>query len=277
MSAAIGADVVLHHAALGSVPRSINNPIATNQTNVGGFLNVLWAAKERGVPRVVFASSSSVYGDNSELPKVEERTGQPLSPYAVSKVADELYGRVFAQTYGMGIIGLRYFNVFGARQNKLGPYAAVIPKWISGILAGEPVVIHGDGETSRDFCYVKNVIQMNLLAGTTANPKALGRVYNTALNARTTLNELFQFIVERLRAQVPGLPEVKAVYHDRRAGDILHSQADIGAARALLGYTPTHDVRSGLDEAIAWYVRQYDLQKDSGGGFKTDTEQPRPG
>lgn len=254
MTAAEGVDAILHHAALGSVPRSINNPIATNQTNVSGFLNVMVAAKDRKVKRVVFASSSSVYGDNTDLPKVEERIGRPLSPYATSKVANELYGMVFGQTYQMEVIGLRYFNVFGARQTPNGPYAAVIPKWVGAIMKGEEVIINGDGETSRDFCYVKNVLQMNLLAATTQNPSAINRIYNTALNARTSLNQLLILLDERLRSRVPDLPKLRFVYQPPRPGDIHHSQATTTAAQTLLGYQPLYDIRAGLDEAIDWYV-----------------------
>ncbi len=250
-------DIVLHHAALGSVPRSIKDPINSNDSNVNGFLNILVAAKDAGVKRVVFASSSSVYGDNTDLPKVEERTGQPLSPYAVTKVANELYGRVFASTYGMSVIGLRYFNVFGARQSPNGPYAAVIPKWIEAMLHGDPVYINGDGETSRDFCYVRNVVQMNVLAGTTTKAEADGQIFNTALDARTSLNQLFGHLNERLQARVPGFKAREAVYRETRAGDIAHSQASIVAGRKVLAYDPRYDIRAGLDEALDWYIRAF--------------------
>ncbi|MGZ3723576.1 MAG: SDR family oxidoreductase [Bdellovibrionales bacterium] len=272
MMAAEGADIVLHHAALGSVPRSINNPIATNQTNVSGFINVMVAAKDKNVRRIVFASSSSVYGDNPDLPKVEERVGRPLSPYAASKVADELYGMVFGQTYGLEVIGLRYFNVFGARQTPNGPYAAVIPKWVNAMLKGETLTVFGDGETSRDFCYVKNVLQMNLLAATTTRPEALNRIYNTAFNARTSLNQLLIYIEERLRQRVPNMPKVNCVYNPARPGDIHHSQAAIALAQSLLGYEPQFDICAGLNEAIEWYAAQ--AAKNNSGPFvsaKTDS------
>lgn len=248
------ADVILHQAALGSVPRSIANPIASNAANVTGFLNMLTAAKDAGVKRFVFASSSSVYGDNTDLPKVEERTGNPLSPYAVTKATNELYGRVFASTYGMSVIGLRYFNVFGSRQSPNGPYAAVIPKWVEALLHGRPVEIFGDGETSRDFCYVKNAAHMNLLAALTERTEASGRVFNTACDHKTSLNQLFGFLQDRLAAKVPGFVKQKASYLPPRAGDIAHSQAAIGSAQEILGYEALYQITDGLDEALGWYV-----------------------
>ena len=249
-----GIDYVLHQAALGSVPRSISDPLATHQSNVSGFVNMLCAAKEAGVKRFVFASSSSVYGDHPALPKVEERVGSGLSPYAVSKRANELYADVFSRCYGMETIGLRYFNVFGPRQDPNGPYAAVIPKWIQAMIANEPLHINGDGETSRDFCYVANVVQANVLAASTDNPEALNQVYNVAVGERTTLNQLFCELRDRLLPQFPHLIQFKPLYREFRAGDVRHSHADISKARKLLGYQPTHQIDDGLDEALEWYV-----------------------
>lgn len=256
LRASEGMNVILHQAALGSVPRSIADPKATNDTNVGGFLNILIAARKQAVSRVIFASSSSVYGDNADLPKEEDRTGHPLSPYAVSKATNELYARVFAQTHGMEIVGLRYFNVFGPRQNPEGPYAAVIPKWINALSSGAEILIHGDGTTSRDFCYVKNVVQMNLLAATTSNREAMGKVYNTACNARTTLTQLLQALQERLPRYFPEVKTSPIIYQARRTGDILHSHASIELAKMNLGYAPVYDIKSGLDEAVEWYWRE---------------------
>ncbi|MCB1856796.1 MAG: SDR family oxidoreductase [Gammaproteobacteria bacterium] len=249
-----GVDFVLHQAALGSVPRSIEDPARTNRANIDGFLNMLVASKDRGVRRFVYAASSSTYGDHPDLPKVEERIGNPLSPYAVTKLVNELYARVFASTYGMECIGLRYFNIFGKRQDPAGAYAAVIPKWVSSLLAGSDVFINGDGETSRDFCYIDNTVQVNLLAAMTDKPEAVNQVYNVALNDRTSLNQLFRMIQERLLARRPGLQPVQPIHRDFRAGDVRHSQADIGKAERLLGYQPTHRIREGLDEAMDWYV-----------------------
>lgn len=250
-----GVDAVLHQAALGSVPRSIKDPLTSHDVNVTGFLNVLLAARETGVRRVVYASSSSVYGDHPDLPKREEAIGKPLSPYAVTKRADELYAGVFGPAYDLELIGLRYFNVFGPRQDPEGPYAAVMPKWFAALMAGTEVVINGDGETSRDFCYVANAVQANILAGITKSPDAIGRVYNVAFGEQTTLNQLFSLIrgeVARLR---PSVASAKATYAPFRPGDIRHSLADIAAARTHLGYSPSHDVRAGLVEAAEWYAR----------------------
>src|SRR5438876_4189713 len=251
--ACAGVDFVLHQAALGSVPRSLENPIASHASNVTGFLNLLVAARDAGVKRFIYASSSAVYGDSPTLPKSEEKTGHCLSPYAATKVANELYASVFARCYGFPCIGLRYFNVFGSRQDPDGPYAAVIPKWIAAMIQNEPVQINGDGETSRDFCYIDNVVQINLLAATTTKPKAVNQVYNVALNERTSLNELFAMLRERLLPHYPHLKRYKPVYRDYRAGDVRHSQADIGKARRLVGYAPTHRVEQGLDHALDWY------------------------
>ena len=252
--ACAGADYVLHQAALGSVPRSIANPIASHQNNVDGFINMLVAAKEAKVKRFVYASSSSVYGDHPALPKVESAIGNCLSPYAVSKRINELYADVFARSYGTEYIGLRYFNVFGPRQDPDGVYAAVIPKWISAMLLEQPVQINGDGETSRDFCFVANVVQANLRAATTQNPQALNQIYNIAASNRTTLNELFEMIRGRLAPRFPHLKELRPVYQATRPGDVRHSHADISKAREFLGYQPTHDVERGLTEALDWYI-----------------------
>jgi UDP-N-acetylglucosamine/UDP-N-acetylgalactosamine 4-epimerase len=248
------ADYILHQAALGSVPRSIEDPIRTNRANIDGFLNMLVAAKDAKVKRFVYAASSSTYGDHPALPKVEDKIGNPLSPYSVTKVVNELYASVFAKTYDFKTIGLRYFNIFGKRQNPNGAYAAVIPKWVSSILNKEDVFINGDGETSRDFCYIDNTVQMNLLAAMTDNDEATDQVYNCALNARTSLNQLYQMIEERLIDRVKTLSKKKPTYRDFRAGDVLHSQADISKATNLLGYAPTHVIAQGLDEAMDWYV-----------------------
>ncbi|MFK5986598.1 MAG: NAD-dependent epimerase/dehydratase family protein, partial [Pseudomonadota bacterium] len=249
-----GVDYVLHQAALGSVPRSIEDPVHTNKANIDGFLNMLVAAKEAKVKRFVYAASSSTYGDHPDLPKVEDKIGKPLSPYAVTKVVNELYADVFAKTYDFKTIGLRYFNIFGQRQDPEGAYAAVIPKWVASILSGEQVFINGDGETSRDFCYIKNVMQMNILAATTENTEATNQVYNVALNHRTSLTQLFNFLQEKLMARVPELQKTIPEYRDFRAGDVRHSQANISKAQNLLGYEPTHTIAQGLEEAMDWYV-----------------------
>jgi len=249
-----GVSYVLHEAALGSVPRSIEDPINSNASNVTGFLNMLVAARDAGVKRFVYAASSSTYGDHPGLPKREETIGKPLSPYAVTKYVNELYADVFARTYGMETIGLRYFNVFGPRQDPEGAYAAVIPRWIRAMIRGDAVYINGTGETSRDFCFVENVIQMNLLAAVAADPEAVNQVYNTAVNARTTLNELYDKLRDRLLPHFPHLRDAKPVYRDFRPGDVLHSQADIGKAARLLGYEPSHTIDAGLDAALPWYM-----------------------
>jgi UDP-N-acetylglucosamine 4-epimerase len=250
-----GVDFVLHQAARGSVPRSVEDPIGSNESNVTGFLKLLVAARDSKVKLFVYASSSAIYGDESKLPKIEERIGRQLSPYAVTKYVNELYAGVFARCYGIETIGLRYFNVFGPRQNPAGAYAAVIPKWIAAMIKREPVLINGDGETSRDFCYVDNVVQINLLAATTTNPKAVNQVYNVAVNQRTTLNELFVMLRERLLPHYPHLRRYKPVYREFRGGDVRHSQADINKASRLLGYRPTHRIEHGLDAALDWYRR----------------------
>lgn len=253
--ACTGVDYVLHQAALGSVPRSIEDPVTTNANNISGFLNMLVAARDAKVKRFVYAASSSTYGDHPALPKVEENIGKPLSPYAVTKYVNELYADVFAQTYGFNTIGLRYFNIFGQRQDPDGAYAAVIPKWVAGFLKKEKIFINGDGETSRDFCYIKNAVQANLLAATTENPDAVNQVYNVAVGDRTTLNSLFDSIQDKLLARVESLDKVGANYRDFRPGDVRHSQADISKAAKLIGYQPAHKIDDGLEEAMDWYVR----------------------
>jgi UDP-N-acetylglucosamine 4-epimerase len=250
-----GVDFVLHHAALGSVPRSIEDPLATHEANLTGFVNMLLAARDTGVARYIYAASSSTYGDHPGLPKVEDAIGKPLSPYAVTKYANELYADVFARSYGMSTIGLRYFNIFGPRQDPDGAYAAVIPKWIAQLIGGDPVVINGDGETSRDFCYVENAVQANLLAATVTDAPALNQVYNIAVGERTTLNELFELERALLAERFPQVRECRPRYGEFREGDVRHSQADISKARRLLGYAPTHRVREGLADAMSWYVR----------------------
>jgi UDP-N-acetylglucosamine 4-epimerase len=248
-----GVDYVLHQAALGSVPRSIEAPLTSNESNITGFLNVLVAARDAQVKRFVYASSSAIYGDHPALPKVENVIGAPLSPYAVTKYVNELYADVFARCYGVPTVGLRYFNVFGPRQDPNGAYAAVIPKWIAAMMQNAPVRIHGDGKTSRDFCYVGNVVQMNLLCAATINPKAINQAYNVALGERTSLNELFAMLRERLLPHYPHLKHYKPVYGEFRSGDVRHSQADIRKARRLVGYAPTHRIDQGLDDALDWY------------------------
>lgn len=249
-----GVDYVLHQAALGSVPRSVEDPLSTNAANIDGFLNMLVAARDAGVARFVYAASSSTYGDHPELPKVEERIGRPLSPYSVTKLVNELYADVFARVYGFRSIGLRYFNIFGPHQDPDGAYAAVVPRWVAGMIRGEPVYINGDGETSRDFCYVANAVQANLLAATVETPEATGQVYNIAVGDRTTLNALFRTIRDLLAERFPHVRDVQPIYRDFRPGDVRHSQADITKARQLLGYAPTHRVADGLKEAMDWYV-----------------------
>lgn len=262
-AACANVDYVLHQAALGSVPRSIEDPIRTNSANIDGFLNMLVAARDAKVKSFTYAASSSTYGDHPGLPKVEDVIGKPLSPYAVTKYVNELYADVFARCYGFNTIGLRYFNVFGPRQDPNGAYAAVIPKWTAALLAGEPVYINGDGETSRDFCYVDNAVQANLMAATApaiarSVPQSispLNQVYNVAVGDRTTLNILFALLRDNLAAHGVA-PSTQPVYRDFRAGDVRHSQADIGKARRLLGYAPTHRLSEGIAQAVPWYLKQ---------------------
>ena len=249
-----GVDHVLHQAALGSVPRSLADPITTNAANINGFLNMLVAARDAGVKRFVYAASSSTYGDHPGLPKVEEQIGRPLSPYAVTKFVNELYADVFARSYGMQSIGLRYFNVFGPRQDPEGAYAAVIPKWAAAMLAGEPVFINGDGQTSRDFCFVANAVQANLLAATVDSADAVNQVYNVAVGDQTTLTDLHAMLGQSLAALRPGLAVTAPVHRDFRAGDVRHSRADIGKVSRLLGYVPSHDIQQGLGVTASWYL-----------------------
>lgn len=254
IKACSGVDYVLHQAAIGSVPRSIENPIETNKANIDGFLNMLVASRDAKVKRFVYAASSSSYGDNQDLPKTEEIIGNPLSPYAVTKYVNELYASVFAKNYNFKTIGLRYFNIFGKRQDPDGAYAAVIPKWVNAILNNEDIYINGDGETSRDFCYVDNTVQMNLLAATTQNDKATDQVYNVALNDKTSLNELHNMIQEMLIERVGGLKMKNPIYRDFRAGDVRHSQASIDKAKKLLDYQPNYKIIDGMEKVIDWYI-----------------------
>ncbi len=249
-----GVDYVLHQAALGSVPRSLEDPITTNEANIDGFLNMLVATRDANARRFVYAASSSTYGDHPGLPKVEDRIGKPLSPYAVTKLVNEQYADVFTRTYGLETVGLRYFNIFGARQDPEGAYAAVVPKWTAAMINNEQVWINGDGETSRDFCYIANTMQANILAATSKNPQAANQVYNVAVGDRTTLNELFEAIRATLEPRFPHLKGFKASYRDFRAGDVRHSLADVSKARTLLGYEPSHRIQEGLQEAMDWYV-----------------------
>ncbi len=246
-------DFVLHEAALGSVPRSINDPITSNDVNVGGFLNMLVAARDSGVKRFVYAASSSTYGDHEALPKIEERIGKPLSPYAITKYVNELYADVFKRTYDFDTIGLRYFNVFGRKQNPNGAYAAVIPKFVMQFMNHESPVINGGGEYSRDFTYIDNVILMNLLALTSENSNAQNQIYNTAFGERTTLNDLVKYLKEYLTELDPKIADVEVIYGDYRKGDVPHSLASIEKAKNLLNYHPQHSMKDGLKEAVKWY------------------------
>ena len=249
-----GVDVVLHQAALGSVPRSIDDPLTSHDTNVTGFLHMLIAARDAGVKRFVYAASSAAYGDHPGLPKVEETIGRPLSPYGAGKHMNEIYADVFGRCYGLETIGLRYFNVFGPRQDPDGAYAAVIPKWIAAMLRGETVYINGDGETARDFCYIENVVQANLLAATVTGAEAVNQVYNVAVGEQTTLNELFELLGEFLALAAPGFACARPEYRDFRPGDVRYSRADIAKASQRLGFRPTQRIRGGLERAIDWYV-----------------------
>ena len=250
-----GVNYVLHQAALGSVPRSLADPIATNASNIDGFLNMLIASKDANVNSFVYAASSSTYGDHPALPKVEENIGKPLSPYAVTKLVNELYAEIFARCYGFDTIGLRYFNIFGKRQDAEGAYAAVIPKWTAAMLRGDDIFINGDGETSRDFCYVDNAVQANLLAATSVTNSARNQIYNVALNNRTSLNKLYGLIKETLQLHCE-LPSSKLIYRDFRSGDVRHSQADISKAQKLLGYSPLFSIDKGLKAAMPWYINE---------------------
>ena len=252
--ACAGVDVVLHQAALGSVPRSLREPQLYHDINLGGFVHMLDAARAAGVQRLVYASSSAVYGDHPGLPKVEQHTGNLLSPYALSKYVNELCAQLHGRCYGLETLGLRYFNVFGPRQDPLGAYAAVIPRWVSAMLAEQAVQIHGDGSTSRDFCYVDNAVQANLLAAVTPDPHALNQVYNVAVNGRSTLLELHAALQALVLEARPGWTPQPPLHDAFRSGDVRHSQADIGKAARLLGYAPTHDWRQGLRHTVAWYA-----------------------
>lgn len=249
-----GVDFVLHQAALASVPRSIDDPLGTHASNVDGFQNMLVACNEMGVKKVVYASSSSVYGDDQTLPKLEDKIGRPLSPYAASKLANEIYSDVFSRIYEMNIIGLRYFNIFGKRQDPKGAYAAVIPKWTASIMEGKAVEIYGDGKTSRDFCYIENVVQMNLLAALVQEDNANNQIYNVAVGDRIDLNELYETIVENLIEKQHLSSVRKPIYRNFRAGDVRHSLADTGKSRDLLGYEPMIKVKEGIAKTINWHV-----------------------
>jgi len=249
-----GVDYVLHQAALGSVPRSIEDPITTNQANIDGFLNMLVAARDENVASFVYAASSSTYGDHPDLPKVEDIIGNPLSPYAVTKYVNELYASVFARAYGFKTIGLRYFNIFGPRQDPAGAYAAVIPKWVAAMLNGQQIVINGKGDTSRDFCYIDNAVEMNILAALTENEEARDQIYNVALHDQTSLNELYSHIKQSIEGQIENIVINKPEYRDYRAGDVKHSCANIDKAKQLLGYDPQFRIAPGLKLAMSWYI-----------------------
>lgn len=251
--AVAGADYVLHQAALGSVPRSINDPITSNDVNVSGFLNMLVASRDAGVKRFIYAASSSTYGDSESLPKVEDKIGKPLSPYAITKYVNELYADIFSKAYGIETIGLRYFNVFGRKQDPNGAYAAVIPKFVMQLMNHESLVINGDGNYSRDFTYIDNVIQMNERAMLTTNPEAVNTVYNTAFGDRNTLNNLVDYLKEYLSEFDPEIASVPVIHGPQRAGDIPHSLASIEKAKTLLGYDPKYSIKEGLKEAVKWY------------------------
>lgn len=263
--ACVGMERVLHQAALGSVPRSIKDPQTTHAANITGFLNLLVAARDAGVQRFVYAASSSTYGDSPTLPKVEDVIGRPLSPYAVTKYANELYADVFGRCYGMATMGLRYFNVFGARQDPQGAYAAVIPRWVASMLEGQPCVILGDGETSRDFSFIANVVQANLRAALIDDAQAINQVYNVAVGERTTLTQLHVLIAATLQSICTGLDIANPQYSDFRVGDVRHSLADVSKARDLLGYLPTHDVKAGMALALPWYVQHATRLRSSTG------------
>lgn len=260
-SACLGVDYVLHQAAIGSVPRSIEDPVSTNASNITGFLNILVAARDSKVKRFVYAASSSTYGDHTGLPKVENQIGKPLSPYAVTKYVNELYAHVFAKNYGLQCIGLRYFNVFGPRQDPNGAYAAVIPKWIASLIKEEPVFINGDGETSRDFCYIENVVQANLLSATTLNEEAINQVYNIAVGERTSLKDLYEQIKECLISSFPHLKDTQPVFRDFRSGDVRHSLANIEKAYSKLNYLPTHSLSDGLQSACIAFLQKLPPEK----------------
>lgn len=270
-SACTGVDYVLHQAALPSVPRSIEDPVLTNENNISGFLNMLVAARDADVKRFVYAASSSIYGDHPDLPKVESVIGRPLSPYAVTKYVNELYADTFARCYGTESIGLRYFNIFGPRQDPNGAYAAVIPLWIAALISNQAVYIRGDGDTSRDFTFVENAVQANLLAALADSPGAINQVYNIALNQRTSLTQLYEMIRSQLLEKFPQLVKHRPQYTDFRAGDVRHSQADISKAHRLIGFEPTHLIDEGLKQSMAWYISH--LSRDE---QNKQTGEPRP-
>jgi len=249
-------DYVLHQAALGSVPRSISDPLATNSTNISGFLNVLLCAKDFNVRKFIYAASSSTYGDSKKLPKIEEVIGRPLSPYAVTKLANELYADVFSRTYGIDLIGLRYFNIFGKRQDPNGTYAAVIPRWINAILSNETVYINGDGSTSRDFCYIENAVNANILAALSNTSKLTDKILNIAHGHQTSLNDLYQIINKQISKKIPYKIESKLIYRDFRVGDVQHSLANISKAKKHIGYSPVKDVLQGMAETVDWYLNE---------------------
>lgn len=254
-------DFILHQAALGSVPRSIEDPISTNKSNIDGFLNMLVAAHDSNVKRFVYAASSSTYGDSTELPKVEDRIGQPLSPYAVTKLVNEMYANVFSRVYDIKVVGLRYFNVFGRRQNPNGAYSAVVPRWISALIANENVYINGDGQTSRDFCYVDNVIQANILGAVNLSENAINQVFNVAVGDSTSLNRLYEMLKNNLAEIFSYVKSSEPTYLGFRGGDIRHSLADITKAKKLLGYEPTHRLEDGIKESLEWYVNHLPVFK----------------
>lgn len=260
-----GVDYVLHEAALGSVPRSIHDPIRTNENNISGFLNLLVASRDAPVKRFIYAASSSTYGDHPALPKVESVIGRPLSPYAVTKYVNELYADVFSRCYGIESIGLRYFNIFGPRQDANGAYAAVIPQWIAALIRNQPLYINGDGETSRDFCFIENAVQANLLAALAENSAAVNQVYNVAINERTSLNQLYAMMRALLLDKFPHLQKHRPEYADFREGDVRHSQADISKAGKMLGFEPTHRVNEGLKQALDWYVAYLTFEEEKVG------------
>ena len=264
-AASQGVDFVLHQAALGSVPRSIQDPIRTNESNISGFLNMLVAARDAKVKRFIYAASSSTYGDHPDLPKVEAVIGRPLSPYAVTKYVNELYADVFARCYGLDSVGLRYFNVFGPRQDPNGAYAAVIPQWISALIRNQTLYINGDGETSRDFCYIDNVVQVNLLAALTDNAAAVNQIYNVAVNERTSLNQLYGMMRDLLLEKFPELANHQPTYVDFRKGDVRHSKADITKATKLLGFEPSHRIDEGLRQAMSWYIAHFAPAQEAAG------------
>ena len=260
--ACVGVDYVLHEAALGSVPRSIQDPIRTNESNISGFLNLLVTSRDASVRRFIYAASSSTYGDHPDLPKTEAVIGRPLSPYAVTKYVNELYADVFARCYGLESIGLRYFNVFGPRQDPNGAYAAVIPQWFAALIKNQTLHINGDGETSRDFCFIENVVQANLLAALAENPEAVNQIYNVAINERTSLNQLYEMMRALLLVKFPHLQDHRPTYMDFRKGDVRHSQADISKAGKMLGFEPTHRIDAGLKQVLEWYIAHLTLENE---------------